>query len=222
MERKNADPLAGLPTVGERNYSAAGTRILNTARLRFKTRGKSFAMCVEGFILDEVGRVSDASSLGNVPAKWPGFAGWRRRSDKVPEAFWRTLVADRGPHGQNAPTFYPRACKEALSATVEQRMPLDTKLMINHGQCTIIAEFLRRVQAVIWNRRMMYTKYGDYLGLIPEHAQEDDLVCIFYGCSVPVLLRKQGKAPALLLRILRKMSKRLQMSSSGIGRSGAI
>ena len=41
----------------------------------------------------------------------------------------------------------------------------------------------------------MYTKYGDYLGLIPEHAQEDDLVCIFYGCSVPVLLRKQDKVP---------------------------
>jgi hypothetical protein len=161
-------------------------------------------MCVEGFILDEVGRVSDASSLGNVPVKWPGFAGWRRKHNKVPEAFWRTLVADRGPHGQNPPTFYPRACKEALSATLEQGIPLDTKEMINHGQCTIIAEFLRRVQAVIWNRKMMYTKYGDHLGLIPEHAQEGDLVCVFYGCSVPVLLRKQGKAPSAIAQDFEK------------------
>ena len=135
MERENADPLAGLPTVGERNYSAAGTRTLSTARLRFKTRGESFTMCVEGFILDEVGEACDASSLGNVPAKWPGFAGWRRKSDNVPEAFWRTLVADRGPHGQNPPTFYPRACKEALRPTVEDGIPLDTKDTINHGQC---------------------------------------------------------------------------------------
>ena len=199
MERINADPLVGLPSLGERNYSAAGTRVLSTSKLRFKVCGKhndAFAMCVEGFILDEVDRITDASSLGNIPSKWPSFAGWTRwnkESDKVPEAFWRTLVADRGPLGQNALTFYPRACREALRPTLAKSIPFETKEMINHGQCTIIAEFLRRVQAVIWNRRMMYTKYGDHLGLIPEHAKEGDLICILYGCSVPVLVRRHVK-----------------------------
>jgi hypothetical protein len=30
-----------------------------------------------------------------------------------------------------------------------------------------------------------------YLALCPPEAKEDDTVCILYGCSVPVLLRKQ-------------------------------
>ncbi|KAF2659792.1 HET-domain-containing protein [Lophiostoma macrostomum CBS 122681] len=37
--------------------------------------------------------------------------------------------------------------------------------------------------------RLTITRNGR-LGMIPEKAREDDLVCIIYGCSVPVLLRK--------------------------------
>ncbi|KAI1608937.1 heterokaryon incompatibility protein-domain-containing protein [Exophiala viscosa] len=191
MERRNADPLVGLPTVGGRNYSAAGTRMLNLAKLRFRPR--HFAMQVEGFILDEVGEMAGHSMMGAIPEEWPQFGGWGKRADHVPEAFWRTLVADRGPHGQNPPTFYPRACEEALQHVLNNDIPLNTQHIINHGRCTIVAEFLRRVQAVIWNRRLMHTKYGKHLGLIPKKAKKDDLVCIFYGCSVPVLLRRQEK-----------------------------
>lgn len=194
MERKNADPLVGLPAVGERTYSAAGTRMLNLAKLRFRSGERYFAMHVEGFILDEVGKMGAVSALGNIPRDWPQFAGWLRKSQPVPEAFWRTLVADRGPNGQNPPTFYSRACEEALQRVWNNEIHLDTKEIINHGHCTIVAEYLRRVQAVIWNRRLMHTKHGNHLGLVPENAKKGDLVCIFYGCSVPVLLRRQEKS----------------------------
>ena len=30
------------------------------------------------------------------------------------------------------------------------------------------------------------------VGMVSEKARQDDLVCILYGCSVPVVLRKAG------------------------------
>ena len=41
-------------------------------------------------------------------------------------------------------------------------------------------------------RALVLTKKG-YLGLGPTNAQKGDLVCIFYGCSVPVIIRKYGQ-----------------------------
>jgi hypothetical protein len=67
---------------------------------------------------------------------------------------------------------------------------LDTKMLINEGQCTIVAEFLRRVQAVIWNRSLMQTE-KIHLGLVPADAKAGDHICVFYGCSVPVVLRRE-------------------------------
>ena len=41
-------------------------------------------------------------------------------------------------------------------------------------------------------RTLVLTKKG-YLGLGPTNAQKGDLVCILYGCSVPVIIRKYGQ-----------------------------
>ncbi|KAK0515386.1 hypothetical protein JMJ35_002765 [Cladonia borealis] len=41
-------------------------------------------------------------------------------------------------------------------------------------------------------RTLVLTKKG-YLGLGPTNAQQGDLVCILYGCSVPVIIRKYGQ-----------------------------
>ena len=40
-------------------------------------------------------------------------------------------------------------------------------------------------------RRFFITRLG-YLGLAPNAAREGDLVCVLWGCSVPVVLRKEG------------------------------
>ena len=67
--------------------------------------------------------------------------------------------------------------------------PVNTSQIINEGRCTIVAQFLRRLQAVIWNRRLIRTKNGR-LGLANIDVSVGDAVCIFYGCSVPVILHK--------------------------------
>jgi Heterokaryon incompatibility protein (HET) len=204
MERQNADPLVGLPGSGQTNYSAAGTKTLDVKKFRFlkwttlqkeDAHYPDYSMFVQGFVLDEVSTVEQIASNGNMPYQWLKPGGWTDTDQKPPDAFWRTLVADRGHNGRNPPTYFPRACKESMKFKAKiksKRGNLDSKKLINEGQCTIVAEFLRRVQAVIWNRLLMKTKDGR-LGLVRDDVKPGYMVCILYGCSVPVVLQKMEK-----------------------------
>jgi hypothetical protein len=42
-------------------------------------------------------------------------------------------------------------------------------------------------------RRQLARTENLLIGAVPEQAQTDDLVCVLYGCSVPVVLRKSGE-----------------------------
>jgi hypothetical protein len=187
MERMNANPLVGIPGSNDIPYRAAGTRAVNMKMLRFIPRPEHYSMLVQGFSLDTIETLYEPCRLGNIPHTWLPAVGWLDTRKDPPEDFWRTLVADRGLHGRNPPSFYSRACRESVEKMVPGN-PLDTKLLINEGQCTIVAEFLRRVQAVIWNRCLMRTTKG-HLGLVPADAKVGDSICVLYGCSVPVVLR---------------------------------
>lgn len=189
MDRVNANPLVGTPGDNEIPYRAAETRAIDMKKLKFIPRSEQYSMLVEGFALDEVETLHEPSRLGNIPHTWLKAVGWLDKKKDPPEDFWRTLVADRGLNGRNPPTFYSRACRESVEKMVAGN-PLDTKMLINEGQCTIVAEFLRRVQAVIWNRCLMRTK-NNHLGLIPADAKIGDQICVFYGCTVPVVLRRE-------------------------------
>ncbi|KAF2498702.1 hypothetical protein BU16DRAFT_579783 [Lophium mytilinum] len=167
MGRQNADPLVGLPSLSHRNYSAAENREVDLDVLRFRKREGHFSMYVLG------------------------FGGWEDIEDDPPQEFWRTLVADRGRLGRNPPTYYARACKESVTKGLTSGS-LNTTELINDGRCSVVAEFFRGVQAVIWNRSLMRTKSSD-LGIVHEDAKEGDLICILYGCSVPVVLRRFEK-----------------------------
>jgi hypothetical protein len=61
-----------------------------------------------------------------------------------------------------------------------------------------VREYLRAVRGSVWNRRMFLgsacvtssTEKSQVIGLLPRGARSDDVVCILFGCSVPVVLRK--------------------------------
>lgn len=189
--RRNPDPLVG----------DADTTLYTASRAIGPPRDRSLfkywnsldrSMFVQGFVLDSIDRLEFPSQLGHIPAEWPDLAGWRPKSGPPPEEFWRTLVADRGPDGQDLPSFYGPACETVFQEAMDDT--LDTSMLINHGS-SVTADFLKRVQAVIWNRRMMRTG-NQWLGLAPKSAREGDLICILYGCSVPVVLRKVYKTQA--------------------------
>jgi len=52
-----------------------------------------------------------------------------------------------------------------------------------------VTDICRTLIAGMTGRRIAVTK-GGYIGALPEETQTGDLVCVLYGCSVPVVLRK--------------------------------
>jgi hypothetical protein len=55
--------------------------------------------------------------------------------------------------------------------------------------------FLKRVRNIVWNRKFFITandrkNHGELYGIAPPKAAIDDIICILFGCSVPVVLRK--------------------------------
>ncbi|PMD41283.1 HET-domain-containing protein, partial [Hyaloscypha variabilis F] len=203
MERQNADPLVGMPDASRnRNYSAAGNVVLDPMRLKFvrwnseASNYPRYSMFVPGFILDTVSSVEHPASNGNIPYRWLAAGRWLNTEQNPPDEFWRTLVADRGSMGRNAPSYFRRACKETMRFKPTNISAkggyLDVKTLINDGGCTIVATFLRRVQEVIWNRSLMRTK-RHHLGLVRDDVRPGFKICILYGCSVPVILEEISK-----------------------------
>ena len=185
--RANADTLVGPPGLGKRNYNASGSFKV-TNNWTFGEGPKVCSMYVEGFVVDSIKKKKPYAAEGIILNEWLSAGGWTDRSALPPDEFWRTLVADRGPNGTNPPTFYPRACRAALNQSIPGGH-ISTNTLIHNGKSTIVAKFLRRVQEVIWMRRLIITEHGS-LGLAPELSKKGDLICILYGCSVPVALRR--------------------------------
>ena len=69
---------------------------------------------------------------------------------------------------------------------------MNTTDLIHHQRNSIVAQFCRRVQAVTWERALVKTRDGR-LGLVAKGVQRGDLVCILYGCSVPIILRRSAR-----------------------------
>ncbi|KAF2444101.1 HET-domain-containing protein [Karstenula rhodostoma CBS 690.94] len=201
MGRKNADPLVGTPQDGRRNYNACQLWGVDVKEIKFRRRARlgHYSLYVKGFRFDQVEEVSHVSQAGTIPSAWLDLAKWSkaRRTrgpwddpGDPPDDFWRTLVADRGMHNQNPPYYYMRACKETIMKGGLRGNAVNTSALIYNERNSIVAEFCRRVQAVIWNRALIRTK-GGKLGLASDGVRKGDWVCLIYGCTVPVILRKQ-------------------------------
>ncbi|KAJ9648372.1 hypothetical protein H2199_001226 [Coniosporium tulheliwenetii] len=204
MTRQNADPLVGLYSHGKKVYAAyKSVPAIYNVDWGFRDTESRRIMFVTGFVLDTVDEALAPAFFGNIPGQWIKM-GWPDKTRPTPERFWRTLVADRGPDGDNVPVYYGLAWDYACNPSTQKvgvwsglvNRGIDTADRIHHCQCTIMAEYLRRVQSVIWNKRLIRTKMGDYLGLGPEKTEKGDLICILRGCSVPVILRQTAAAKA--------------------------
>ena len=203
--RINADSLVGSPS--RPIYNAGGKS--RDVKALFSDQGAGFKLSVKGFKLDTITSVEEPALNGVIPSSWmevgTRIAEEREKSEwstnytpewnYIPDIFWRTLVADRGDDGNPPPGWYHRACEEAYLRCdfgTSEYGDLDTSNLlewpVDDGNSSTMAAFLRRVQAVTWNRRLVTTEYR-YLGIAPSETKEDDIVCILFGCSIPVILR---------------------------------
>lgn len=75
---------------------------------------------------------------------------------------------------------------------------IDIEEIIEENPPAEIKEYLKVVRQCVWNRRTFrgYKKCAvnsSIAGLVPQRARIGDELCILYGCSVPVVLRKVSK-----------------------------
>lgn len=130
-----------------------------------------------------------------IPAEWLHFGGWKSRgeseSKETPPRLWKTLVADRDSNGVLAPPRYHTALENALTKC-NSNGDLITADLIRQGRPEDMVAFLQRAQDILWNRKffLLERKKAPRFGLGPTGTQAGDILCIFFGCSVPVVLRK--------------------------------
>ena len=115
------------------------------------------------------------------------FQGFRSQyitGEPLAEAYVRTLTTNRLRAGSvmtdnDYRLFWSKVPKSLDHPATPHPAPL-LKLLVTSMMQHILA------------RTLVLTKKG-YLGLGPRKARKGDLVCILYGCSVPVILRKYGQ-----------------------------
>ena len=160
-----------------------------------RKRRSDSSLYVRGFTIDVIEQLSHRLFEGMIPAEWLPSGGLIEPGSgppsEIPHHFWRTLVADRDPTGKPAPKWYYTALDNALTKR-NSNGDLITADLIRHGQPEDMVKFLQRVQDIVWNRKFFLLKRAEKprFGLGPTKAQKGDLVCILFGCSVPVVLRK--------------------------------
>jgi hypothetical protein len=156
-------------------------------------------MYVEGLLIDIITWTSDPIPDGVIPKECLEKAEWDGQGKdeffKAPDKLWRTLVADRAPDGRNPPGWYHRACLHCLVNDTPNGH-INTRELLAKGQPDMIRDYLKRVQAVTWNRVFLETNSCSttrekLFGLGPPSAKAGDIICILFGCSVPCILRER-------------------------------
>ncbi|KAI9743232.1 MAG: hypothetical protein M1818_003078 [Claussenomyces sp. TS43310] len=174
-----------------------------TEKKMMRSNGRMF---VKGFRLDTIAELGSRVAQGVIPRECLEMGGFESGADEhaavddIRDELWRTLVADRGPNGENAPRWYKRACQHCIAQST--RGDIDIGKLIETGKPRAMVEFLRRVRAVIWNRKFLRSAAEPpgpgclaprrLFGLAPDRAKPRDVICILLGCSVPVILREHS------------------------------
>ena len=162
-------------------------------------------LITKGFILDRVQSVLEPYRTGQNVRQIP--RAWRdsvlalesvpvdechqclNESSSIPtmkfEAFWRTLITGRVPVKGASGTcslFFQRWCEGDMLVTLPS-------VVAEHKTTELRPDAINRA---IWNsiggRRFIITE-SIRIGLAYERVHSGDLVCILFGCSVPVILR---------------------------------
>ena len=180
MNRRNPDPLVGQSGLTRQTYNAWPGQKVSREDWGFEEISTQRSnLFVTGFVLDTIGQAEESSQHGNIPETWLQLGRWnasRARHRTVgppPDEFWRTLVAARAQDGSAPPVYWRSACEYALTQSSDGD-GMQTSNIIEHGSSIITAEFLQRVQAVIWNRKLFRTRNDGILGLASKAAEEGD------------------------------------------------
>jgi hypothetical protein len=172
-----------------------------------------------GFSLGEISKTSTRMGgsivtrecldiLGNIQYQRTSSPNSSERSKgikvEMSDAIWRSLCAGRDEYGATAPAFYGTEIRQILTR-VARLGPndryftgtIDTEELIDVYSSELYKVIiLTRIKNVVLNRRTFEINHRQsatsrtLVGLVPRKAEPGDQVCILYGCSVPVVLRR--------------------------------
>ncbi|KAK4554059.1 hypothetical protein LTR86_008900 [Recurvomyces mirabilis] len=195
VERQRGESFVGAPGSRQTSYCAAGTRAYDKNKVRFRKRSDHFSLFAEGFILDTISVVEGPATMGNIPGRWS--TRWKDRVAHDWDTVWKTLVANRDSEGRNPPPFYASALLAAFKYNPEDTS-FDTESVSREGGAELVAKALLRVKATIYERCLIETGRR-LLGLANSDVEPDDVVCILYGCSVPVIMRRSAEKSSVAI-----------------------
>jgi hypothetical protein len=188
QRRINGDPFVGRPGFDPKVYRASRNY---QAICEFSEDDPS-SLKVRGFKLGVIGKRASVASGGSIPRDWLQDLNafeWTDHKTNPPGQFWRTLVGNRTFSGEEPHVLWQRICKDAFKwRPANGDLDIDYVLKKSNGAET--KEFFDRVRCVTFKRRLMQLEGLSHIGLGPEWTKKGDVVCILFGCSVPVLLRK--------------------------------
>lgn len=215
--RKNGDSFVGTPfRTSHKNYNAASDlrpMIIFSELPGGEERKKKYngRLKVKGLRIGKITELSppapqgmilhDVLQMAKFDSDWweeTGKKEWAREIPRVPEGFWRTIVADRSSsNGGNTESWYPLACSESLK-NLYPDYSLRPDVVIGLPKAPkIVKDFLNRVKDVMWYRRFARINVNgkETYGLLPADTKKRDILCVLFGSSVPVVIRprKKGK-----------------------------
>ncbi|KAF6820632.1 hypothetical protein CPLU01_12721 [Colletotrichum plurivorum] len=230
--RKNGDGLVG--PAGSPIYRASGSRRdiadADTSDVKFLSGKEDDVLLAKGVLLGRISQVSQRTTGGVILRESLRMGGWRGTEaggHSVPDPVWRTLVADRGRDGRMAPPWYQRACLRCLEVADRfNNGDLNIGELLQ-GNSQMLRECLVRVRDVTWNRRFFLAwgegaNYEKEYGLCPPGANVGDLICILFGCSVPVVLGQMSDGYVTLVGEAYVHGKMDGEAIEGLGENGAL
>lgn len=162
---------------------------------------KKLLLTVKGFAFDELSDVEPNAPAGVVPYQWLKYVEVDEekyspleatsRVSTISDAFWRTTVAGRAPNthdGRNPPPYYRRLCEATFHTNHEEDINIEKQRISTTNE--LHKAYLKRIEAVVFRRSLTKLRRCGRLALVPGSAHSGDLVCILFGCSVPVILRR--------------------------------
>jgi hypothetical protein len=188
--RRHSDMLVGAP--GDTQYCASGPS-------KPEWRQTERFLIVKGFEVDVIKSIGSTDNIGNVPADWRtmifNHAGKAHRqpgdSFFFPAEVFETLTAKSDRKGAISDDAWRQACDKYLAPSRPTSVPVLENPATNDG-ANHTQSFLSRVKQCTRYRKFAITN-TDRLALVRSKARPNDVVVILFGCSVPVLLRKDGQ-----------------------------
>ena len=190
-----AHSFVGSPTTEGHPYQASLGK-----RAHWTIQREERSLLVQGVVVAEIAMTLVGTDDGIIPGSWPQRLNWKTPKEQPPDQFWRLLVADRDSSGQTPPVYWRKVCQRTFESTFEwtestfhdlNPSQVLAKNDTNGTMAPSSKDFLMRMRRVVASRSLVLLEDGS-AGLAPTGAKKGDIVCVLYGCSVPVVLRRNG------------------------------